>query len=75
MAGALEGTVTTYEEQMVLGFFLMAILFAPVFVGIGLIFNVYESRRKNPPLVWVSVVWNSILAVLLVLLMIGGLFM
>jgi hypothetical protein len=58
------------EEALGIAFSLL--IFVPSLIGTALSFAARDRRLSNPPLVWVAIVWNSvILAVLILLILIG----
>jgi len=74
LSGVLASTVQSRSDLEVLGMVLMLVVFAPCIAGTAIAVGSLDRRLSNPPSVWISVVWNSILlAVLLLLTIIGNL--
>jgi hypothetical protein len=57
------------------GFFFMAIVLAPAITGLSFAINASSRNRKKPISIWISMIWNSFLIVLFLILTLVGLFM
>ena len=75
LSGALEGSVTTEEELAVLGYVIFFLVFVPAISGTAMAFGSLDRRLSNPASIWISVVWNSIILIALLILTIVGNFM
>lgn len=55
--------------------FIGTVIMIPGLLGTGLAFGSLDGRAGNPPIVWVSIVWNSLLMGAFIILTIVGLMM
>jgi hypothetical protein len=72
LSGKLAGFTHTPEDLQALGTMLMLFVFVPALVGVGLAFGSLDRRLGNPVSVMISVVWNSIIVAILVILTVIG---
>jgi len=74
LSGVLAPSLHTPSDVQALGMVLMIFVFIPSIVGTAMAVSSVDRRLGNPPVIWISVVWNSlILAILLLLTIIGNL--
>lgn len=75
LSGALAPFVETPEADAMFGVIFALLIFLPGLIGLGLSFSTREKNLPNPGAVWGAIVWNSIIAAILLLLTIIGNFM
>lgn len=64
----------TKEKEAVLGVLFTIGILIPSIVGFAVGFGAIDRRLKNPPVLWVPLIWNGVILGILVLLMIVGSF-
>ncbi len=71
MSGALEGEMPEEAAELVVGLMILV----PCVIGSGLAVGSLDRREGNPPLVWVTVVWNGVVCGAWLLLTVIGIFL
>jgi hypothetical protein len=69
MVGVFEEFVQTPEGDLIIG----AAMQLPALIGFGLAIGSLDGRAGNPPVVWVTVIWNTLAFAAFVLLLVLGL--
>jgi hypothetical protein len=72
-SGVLRGMIHSQEDTEALGYVMILFVYIPSLVGTGTAFGSKDRRLGNPPVIWISIIWNSLLLAILLLLMIVGL--
>jgi hypothetical protein len=71
LSGVMAEAAVDEVGAMIIG----SLIMIPGLIGIGLACGSLDKRAGNPPIVWVTVIWNGILMGVWILLCIIGLMM
>lgn len=75
LGGAMLGLADRPGGEEIIGVLFSLVTFFPSLIGTALAFSTRDRRLSNPGLIWVAIVWNSVLLALFLLLSVIGTFM
>jgi hypothetical protein len=71
-AGVFGGMVQSEADQQGLGLILLLFVLGPAIVGMALGLSTKDRRLANPPVLWIAIVWNTIIVGSFLLLVVIG---
>jgi hypothetical protein len=61
LAGVFSSMLQTQADLQIFGYVFALLLSAPTLVGAALALSCVERRLRNPPSIWIAVIWNGLL--------------
>ncbi len=75
LSGVLAQALAEPGGEEALGALLWIVVYLPAMIGTALSFSAFDRRLRNPPVMWVAAIWNTLILAVLILLTIVGLMM